>query len=118
MAYWILARVFAAQERWSDLEHVLATAEKNVPDDLRPYYEAAQALRETGREPPRAEGYAKKYLTQEPEGDEPDKAEAHLLLGQIYAGEGRNGEARAEVQTALQLRPNFKAAKEESEENK
>jgi predicted Zn-dependent protease len=111
-AYWVLARAFAAQERWSGLEQVLATSKKNVPDDLRPYYEAAQALRDTGRELPRAEGYAKKYLTQEPEGDEPDKAAAHLLLGQIYAGEGRNSEARAEVQTALQLRPNFKAAKE------
>ena len=112
-AYWILARVFAFQERWGDLEQILATAEKNVPDDLRPFYEAAQALLEAGKEFPRAEGYAKKYLTQEPEGGEPDSAEAHRLLGLSYEKEGRNAEARAEIQTALQLRPNFRAAKDD-----
>jgi tetratricopeptide (TPR) repeat protein len=111
--YWILARVFALQERWSDLEQILATSEGNVPDDLRPFYEAAQALLEAGKGFPRAESYAKKYLSQEPEGEEPDSAEAHRLLGLLFEREGRNAEARAEIQTALQLRPNFKAAKDD-----
>lgn len=109
--YWILARVFALQERWNDLEQTLAAAERSVSDDLRPFYEAGQALLEGGEEFPRAEGYAKKYLTQEPEGGEPDRAEAHRLLGLIYEKEGRKGEARAEIQAALQCRPNFRAAK-------
>lgn len=109
----ILGRVYAIQERWSDLEQILATAEKNVPDDLRPYYEAAQALLELGKELPRAEGYAKKYLSQEPEGEEPDSADAHRLLGLLLEKEGRSSEARTEIQTALRLRPNFKAAKED-----
>jgi tetratricopeptide (TPR) repeat protein len=112
-AYGILARVFALQERWGDLEQILATAEKDVPDDLRPFYEAAQALLEVGKEFPRAEGYAKKYLSQEPEGEEPDNAEAHRLLGLVFEREGRKGEARAEIQTALRLRPNFRAAKDD-----
>ena len=112
-AYWILVRIFASRGRWGNLENVLAAAEQRVPDDLRPFYEAAQALRESGTELPRAESCAKKYLTQEPEGDEPDIAEAHRLLGLIYAGEDRYGEARAEIRTALQLRPGFKAAKED-----
>jgi len=112
-AHWILARVFALQERWGDLEQTLATSEKNVPDDLRPFYEAARALWETGKEFPRAEGYAKKYLSQEPEGEEPDNAEAHRLLGLVFEKEGRKAEARAEIQTALQFRPNFKAAKDD-----
>jgi len=112
-AHWLLARVFALQERWGDLEQTLATAEKTVPDDLRPYYEAAQALLEAGKEFPRAEGYAKKYLSQEPEGEEPDNAEAHRLLGLVFEKEGRTAEARGEVQTALQLRPSFKPAKDD-----
>ncbi|MGO8791130.1 MAG: tetratricopeptide repeat protein [Terriglobia bacterium] len=112
-AYWILARVYALQQRWGEIERILAAAERNVADDLRPFYEAAQALLETGREFPRAEGYAKKYLSQEPEGDEPDSAEAHRLLGLSYEKEGRGAEARAEIQTALQLRPNFRAAKDD-----
>ncbi len=111
--YWILARVFALQQRWSDLEPTLAAAEKAVPDDLRPFYEAAQALLESGKDFPRAEGFAKKYLSQEPEGGEPDSAEGHRLLGLLFEKEGRKAEARTEIQTALQLRPKFPAAKED-----
>jgi tetratricopeptide (TPR) repeat protein len=80
---------------------------------LRPFYEAAQALLETGKEFPKAEGYARNYLSQEPEGDEPDNAEAHRLLGLVFEKEDRKGEALAEIQTALQFRPNFKAAKDD-----
>jgi tetratricopeptide (TPR) repeat protein len=112
-AHWILARIFALEEKWSDLEQILTTSEKYVPDDLRPFYEAAQALLQIGKEFPRAEGYAKKYLSQEPEGEEPDNAEAHRLLGLVFEREGRKGEARAEIQTALQFRPKFKAAKDD-----
>ncbi len=111
--YWILARAFAVTQRWPDLDHVVASAEKNVPDDLRPDYEAAQGLLEVGRDYQRAEGYARKYLSQEPEGGEPDAADGHRLLGLVLEREGRKPEALAEVQTALRLRPNFKAAKED-----
>ncbi len=112
-AQWILARVLALQERWGDLEQILSASEKNVPDDLRPFYEAAQASLETGKELPRAEGDARKYLSQEAEGEEPDMAEAHLLLGLVFEREGRNSEARLEIQTALRLKPGFKAAKDD-----
>jgi tetratricopeptide (TPR) repeat protein len=112
-AHWILARVFALQQRWGDVEQTLGISEKDIPDDLRPFYEAAQALLEIGKEFPRAESYAKKYLSQEPEGEEPDYAEAHRLLGLVLEREGRVAEARGELTTALQLRPNFKAAKDD-----
>lgn len=111
--HWILARVFVLQERWGDLEQILTTSEKDVPDDLRPFFEAARALLEIGKDFPRAEGYAKKYLSQESEGEEPDAAAAHRLLGLVFEKEGRTAEARAEIQTALQLRPNYKAAKDD-----
>jgi len=112
-AYWILARVFALQQRWSDVEQILATSGKDVPDDLRPFYEAAQALLEINKEFPRAETYTRKYLSQEPEGEEPDYAEAHRLLGLVFEKEGRMAEAQGELKTALQLRPKFKAAKDD-----
>jgi tetratricopeptide (TPR) repeat protein len=112
-AHSILARVFALQQRWGDLEQSLADSEKEVPDDLRPLYAAARGLLEIGREFPKAEGYVRRYLAQEPEGEEPDNAEAHRLLGLIFEREGRKAEARAEIQTALQLKPNFKAAKDD-----
>ncbi len=112
-AHWVLARICALQERWGDLGPVLAAAEKNVPDDLRPFYEAAQASLETGKELSRAEGYAKKYLSQEPEGEEPGTAEAHRLLGLLLGREGRNVEGRAEIQLALRMKPNYKAARDD-----
>ncbi len=112
-AYWILARLFALQERWNDLDSLLGAAEEKVPDDLRPYYEAANAQLETGKDLPRAEKYAKKYLAQESEGDGPGAADAHRLLGLVSEKQGRVAEARAELETALRLRPNFKAAKED-----
>jgi tetratricopeptide (TPR) repeat protein len=112
-AYWILARVFALQERWSDLDPILVASERNVPDDLRPFYEAANALVEIGKNFPKAETYVKKYLSQEPEGEEPDTADAHRLSALVFEKEGRNAEARAEIQAALQLRPNFKAARDD-----
>jgi tetratricopeptide (TPR) repeat protein len=111
--YWILARVFAVQQRWSDLDHAVASAEKNVPDDLRAYYEAAQGLLEIGKDLQRAETYSRKYLSQEPEGEEPDTADAHRLLALVLEKEGRKPEALAEIQTALRLRPNFNAAKDD-----
>ena len=112
-AYGVLARAYALSQRWNDLEMLLANAEKNIPDDLCAYYEAARAGLETGKDFPRAEAYAKKYLAQEPEGEEPDWAEAHRLLGLVYEKEGRGAEARAEIEAALRIRPNFRAAKED-----
>jgi Flp pilus assembly protein TadD len=112
-SYWILARVFALEANWNDLEQILAAGEKQVPDDLRPYYESAQALLETGKDFARAENCARKYLSQEPEGEEPDSADAHRLLGLIFEREGRRNEARAEIQTALRLRPGFRDAKDD-----
>ena len=103
----------ALQEQWSDVEQTLAASEKDVPDDLRPYFEAAESSLETGKDISRAEAFARKYLSQEPEGGEPDLAEAHRLLGLLLDKEGRNSEARGEMQTALRLRPNFKAAKDD-----
>jgi len=112
-AHWILARVFTLQQRWGDVEQILANSGKDVPDDLRPFYEAAQALLEIGKEFPRAESYAKEYLSQEPEGEEPDYAEAHRLLGLVLEREGRVAEARGELTIAVQLRPNLKTAKDD-----
>jgi tetratricopeptide (TPR) repeat protein len=112
-AYWILARAFVLQGRWGDLDTILANAERSVPDDLRPFYEAARTLLEAGKDYPRAEGYIRKYLSQEPEGEEPDVADAHRLLGLVFEKEGRSAEARAEILTALRLKRDFRSAKDD-----
>ncbi len=109
--YALLARVVALQQLWKELDGLLAQASARVSDDLAPYYESANALLETGRELSRAETYARKYLSQEPEGEKPSAADAHRLLGLILEKQGRVAEARNELMAAVRLKPGFQAAK-------
>jgi tetratricopeptide (TPR) repeat protein len=111
--YSILATVWALEQHWDELEGTLARAERNVPDDPAPYYEAANAILESGGELKRAENYARKYLAQAPEGEEPDTAHAHRLLGLILEKQGRKAEAASELETSLRINPRFRAAKED-----
>jgi tetratricopeptide (TPR) repeat protein len=79
-AYAALAAIYARQGNWSALEETLSAAAQAVPDDLVPYYRAAEQLLTLGREPERAERYLRIYLTQEPEGNEPAAAAARAKL--------------------------------------
>lgn len=81
--YAALAAAYARTGRWNELESVLAIAEKADPDDLVPYYQAAHALIDMGQDRPRAEKYLARYLSQEPEGREPDRAQAKSLMGKL-----------------------------------
>ena len=111
--YSILAKVLALEQRWGELQALLSTSERNVPDDLDPYFEAADALLESGVELERGKTYLHKYLAQEAEGEEPDAAHAHRLLGLILEKQGRRAEAVSELEAAVQMNPRFKAARED-----
>ena len=107
-AHWILARVFVLQERWGDLEQILTTWGKMFPmtrarfsKPLDPYWKSAKTFRAPRATP-------KKYLSQEPEGEEPDAAAGHRLLGLVFEKEDETAEARAEIQTALSSGPTTK----------
>jgi tetratricopeptide (TPR) repeat protein len=112
-AYSVLAKVLALERRWNELEAVLAASEKAVPDDLAPYFQSTNALLEAGVELQRGEAYVRKYLGQEPEGEEPDRAHAHRLLGLILEKQGRRAEAVSELEAAVEMNPRFKEAKED-----
>jgi tetratricopeptide (TPR) repeat protein len=79
-AYAILAHAYAARGQWAELESILVVAEKEAPDDLVPYYRAAEALLGSNRAVERAARYLRKYLGSEPEGNEPTLAQAHGKL--------------------------------------
>jgi len=81
----LLARVYTATRRWADLDAILGQSEKAVPDDFAPFYQAANILIQDGSDRPRAIAYLRKYLSQEPEGREPTRAQAQALLG-VVAG--------------------------------
>ena len=112
-AYSILAKTLALERQWHELESVLAASERHVPDDLTPYFQSADALLETGVELQRGETYVEKYLGQEPEGEEPDVAHAHRLLGLILEKQGRKQQGISELETALRMNSRFKEARED-----
>ena len=89
---------------------MLVQSEKAVPDHLAPYYQAGSALLHENVDLQRAERYFRKYLTQQPEGDEPNLAHAHWQLGLVLEKQGRKQDAISEIQTAVHMDRNLKEA--------
>ncbi|HEX4809064.1 MAG TPA: tetratricopeptide repeat protein [Bryobacteraceae bacterium] len=79
-AYSTLAKLYAAQGRYSELDTLLGEVGKMVPDDLSPSYFAAKVLLDHKRSPERAEAYLRKYLSQAPEALEPKLPASKTLL--------------------------------------
>src|SRR5262249_22513323 len=100
-----LAAILAAQEKWIDLDAALARAERDVPDNLAPYFRAANVCLARGKELQRAESYFRKYLGQEPEPGSPTHADAHWRLGLVFEKQGKKSEAIAELQAAVKMNP-------------
>lgn len=111
-SYAVLAVTWANRGAWTDLESTLAASAGSVPDDLVPYYRAAERLMADGRDPARTERYLRVYLSQEPEGNEPPVAEAHWKLGLALQAAGREADAVTEWKESVQLDPESKAALE------
>ena len=99
-AYAVLARVHAMRGEMAQLEARLVAAERQVPDDLTPYYRAADALISEGREWDWAEQYLRRYLAAEPEGNAPTLAEARRKLEQILEKRKRSMRAQRFYQVA------------------
>ena len=75
-----------------------------------PYFEAGKALVASGKDNARAERYLKKYVSQEAEGGEPQAGLAHWQLGLVLLKEGRKDMALAELQTSVNMLPDFRPA--------
>ena len=111
-AYKVLAEIYAEDREWARLDSILQEASERNPDDLAPYYYAADQLLSAGRESARAERYLRTYLGQEAEGNEPGAPEAHWKLGLAFEAEGRPAEAVAEWKQSLRLDPSSPAGRE------
>jgi tetratricopeptide (TPR) repeat protein len=99
----LLAAVLVQQDKWTDLDAALVQSEKADPDNLQPYFRAANNCLARKVELPRAERYLRKYLTQEPEPRAPSLAGAHWRLGLVLEQQSRKPEALAELQQAVKL---------------
>ena len=112
-AYAPLAAALVHQAKWTDLEALLAEADRSCGDDLRAFYAAGKALLEDQRDLPRAETYLRRYLQQEPEAMAPTLAEAHTAQASVLSKEGQKANALAELRDALRSNPNFEPAARE-----
>ena len=106
----MLAATDAGRGDWSGLEALLAASVREVPDDYTPYYRAAERMLADGLDPARAGRYLRRYLTQEPEGNQPPAADAHWKLGLALRAQGQEGNAVREWNLAVQLDPESPAA--------
>jgi tetratricopeptide (TPR) repeat protein len=103
--YSVLAIAYSSEQKWNELDGVIADGEKNVPDNLQPYFTAGRTLAQSGADNARGERYLRHYLEQEPEPTGAKPAFAHWRLGQILEKQGRKGDAVAEYQKAAQMAP-------------
>lgn len=107
------AAILAEQGKWAELESCLAQARKATPENLYPYYAAAQNLIAENKSLERVELLLRTYLSQDPEGFMPDRAAAHHQLGLLYDKQNRRAEAIQAFTQALALRPSHKGARKE-----
>lgn len=114
-AFSVLAQLLVGQSKWSELDALLAQAEKAVPDNLNPYFQAGRIALLENKDLTRAEKYFRKYLSQDPEGAAPSRAAAHWRLGLVMEKQGKKDQARQEIRTAVAIDPAFEPAKKDLE---
>ncbi len=109
-----LVLVYVTRGKLAELDATLADAEKAVPDNFGPFYQAGRLLLTTpGGDLSRAERYLKKYLTLDPEPGQPGHAAAHWRLGQLLEKQGKKPEAIAELEQAVRLNPALEDARKD-----
>jgi tetratricopeptide (TPR) repeat protein len=106
-AYIVVARTYAALHDTTRLDGILAEAQRNVPDNLAPFFQAGLLLLQQNAELPRAEACLRRYLGQEPEAEGPKLSRAHWRLGLVLEKLNRKAEAIAEIETAVRLEPDL-----------
>lgn len=112
-AYSLLAQFAVMQDKWAELDSILMLAEKAVPDNLNPHFQAARVAMIRNKELASAEKFLRKYLTQEPEGGAPTWANARWVLGLVLEKAGRRAEAKSELRAAVSLDPALEGAKKD-----
>jgi tetratricopeptide (TPR) repeat protein len=84
-SYTVLAAVYAFRGQQNELAALLTAADRQVPDDLSPYFRAAEVLLSSGRDLDGARRYFRRYLDAEPEGNAPTWPDARGKLDLVLA---------------------------------
>jgi tetratricopeptide (TPR) repeat protein len=112
VAYNALGGFYRGQKRYADAVRVYDRLLEVKPDARNAHLFIAWNLRLSGENVDRAEREIKFWLSQPPpNAPKQNLSFGHALLGDIYARQSKNDDARMEYQAALQLNPNNSDAK-------
>jgi tetratricopeptide (TPR) repeat protein len=109
----VLAGIYAYQERWAELDDVLARSQAVDATHLAPWYTAGRTIVVMGKDAARAERCLRHYLSREPEFGSPTHANARWRLGQALEQQGKKDEALAELQASVKADPKNEDAKKD-----
>lgn len=85
---------------------------KKNPQDMLVVYQLGRLSALTGQRLEAGEVSLKKYLSYQPQANEPSHAAAHMRLGNIYEKKGNKLDAKKAYETSLKLDASLKEAKE------
>jgi tetratricopeptide (TPR) repeat protein len=106
----ILGNLYVAEKKYAEAFALLDELIAQNPANKVMLYQVGRLAAISGLQLERGEAALKEYFQHTPAPNEPPLYNAHWRLGTLYERKGDKAAARAEYQTALQLRPDYTAA--------
>jgi tetratricopeptide (TPR) repeat protein len=107
-----LANFYVLQKQYDKAFAISDEALKQNPEDMAATYQIGKLSALSGLQLDRGEAALKKYLTYQPQKNEPSHAGANMRLAQIMEKRGKKAEAKSLYQLALKGDATLKEAKE------
>jgi tetratricopeptide (TPR) repeat protein len=106
----VLGNLYVAEKKYAEAFALLDELIAKNPANKALLYQVGRLAALSGQQLERGEAALKEYFQYTPAPDEAPLYNAHWRLGTLYERKGDKAAARAEYQTALQLRPDYTAA--------
>jgi tetratricopeptide (TPR) repeat protein len=106
----VLGNLYLAEKKYAEAFALLDGLIAQNPANKALLYQVGRLAALSGQQLERGEAALKEYFHYTPAPDEPPLFNAHWRLGTLYERKGDKAAARAEYETALQLRPDYSAA--------
>ena len=106
----VLGDLYVAEKKYTEAFALLDELIAQNSANQALLYQVGRLAAISGQQLDRGESALQEYFHHEPTPNEPPLYNAHWRLGTLYERKGDKAAARAEYETALQLRPNYSAA--------
>jgi tetratricopeptide (TPR) repeat protein len=110
--YWYAVFLMTGDKNYKGALEEFDAALKLDPNYMPAVFQIGHLAALSGSNYARGEESLQKYLRYKPAGDEPGLHRARYWLGTIYEKQGKKGEARAQYEASLKLRPAQKDVEE------